>query len=246
LVENRSMAIDDARQTGAMMLFGEKYGERVRVIQFGTSIELCGGTHVQNTAEIGFFKLRSEAAVAAGVRRIEAISSDNALAYLKNELSTLDEIRQLLKAKDPLKSVHDLMQKNNDLQKQIDTLNKEKAQQIKKQLMPLFNEINGINYLATHVDLEAAELKDIAFQMRAEMTNMFAVFAGESGGKATLTCVMSDDVMTSKNLNASNIIRDLAKDINGGGGGQAFFATAGGTKPEGLNSSLERAQVFIQ
>jgi alanyl-tRNA synthetase len=246
LVENRSMAIDDARQTGAMMLFGEKYGERVRVIQFGTSIELCGGTHVQNTAEIGLFKLRSEAAVAAGVRRIEAISSNNALAYLKNELSTLDEIRQLLKAKDPLKSVHDLMQKNNDLQKQIDTLNKEKAQQIKKQLMPLFNEINGINYLATHVDLEAAELKDIAFQMRAEMTNMFAVFAGESGGKATLTCVMSDDVMTSKNLNASNIIRDLAKDINGGGGGQAFFATAGGTKPEGLNSALERAQVFIQ
>ena len=246
LVENRSMAIDDARQTGAMMLFGEKYGERVRVIQFGTSIELCGGTHVQNTAEIGFFKLRNEAAVAAGVRRIEAISSNNALAYLKNELSTLDEIRQLLKAKDPLKSVQDLMQKNNDLQKQIDALNKEKAQQIKKQLMPLFNEINGINYLATRVDLEAAELKDIAFQMRAEMTNMFAVFAGESGGKATLTCVMSDDVMTSKNLNASNIIRDLAKDINGGGGGQAFFATAGGTKPEGLNSALERAQIFIQ
>jgi alanyl-tRNA synthetase len=246
LIENRSMAIDDARQTGAMMLFGEKYGVRVRVIQFGTSIELCGGTHVENTAEIGLFKLRSEAAVAAGVRRIEAISSNNAFEYLKNEVNTLDEIRQLLKAKDPLKSVQDLMQKNNDLQKQIDALNKEKAQQIKKQLMPQFSEVNGIYYLATHVDLDAAELKDIAFQMRAEMTNMFAVFAGESGGKATLTCVMSDDVMTAKNLNASNIIRDLAKDINGGGGGQAFFATAGGTKPEGLKTALDRAKVFIQ
>ncbi len=245
LEENRTMKIEDARKTGAMMLFGEKYGDVVRVIKFGSSVELCGGTHVQHTGDIGMFKIQSEGAVAAGVRRIEAISSEGAFNFIRNELNTLDEIRQTLKSKDILKSIQDLQTKNADLQKQIDKFNKEKGAGVKMELKKKIALVNGVSFLAERVDLDPADLKDVAFQLKAEYEKFFAVFTGESGGKATITCVISEDLVKEKNLNASNIIRELAKEINGGGGGQAFFATAGGTNAGGLPMVLQKALAYI-
>jgi alanyl-tRNA synthetase len=245
LEENRAMKIDDAKKTGAMMLFGEKYGDLVRVIRFGSSVELCGGTHVRSTGEIGMFRIQSEGAVAAGVRRIEAITSETAFNFIKSELDALTSVRELLKSKDVLKGIHDLQQKNAELQKQIEKFNREKASVVKKHLLEKLTTVNGVNFLAEHVDLDAAELKDVAFQLKGETQNLFAVFAGESGGKATLACVISEDLVKDRNLNASNIIRELAKEINGGGGGQAFFATAGGTKADGLDAALKKAASYL-
>lgn len=246
LQESRNVPIEEARKTGAMMLFGEKYGDSVRVIKFGESIELCGGTHVPSTGRIGLFKITSEAAVAAGVRRIEAISSEGAFRFIHDELSTLQNIRETLKSKDVMKSIHELQQRTAELQKQIEKLNKEKAGAVKKELSERFKAVNGVDFLAERVQLEAAELKDIAFQLKGERENLFAVFGSESGGKATITCVIGEGLVKGRNLNASNIVRELAKEINGGGGGQAFFATAGGPDISGLERALEKAVDYIK
>jgi alanyl-tRNA synthetase len=245
LEENRSMAIEDARKTGAMMLFGEKYGDVVRVIKFGNSVELCGGTHVRSTGELGMFRIQSEGAVAAGVRRVEAISSNGAFQFIHSELELLDQIRQSLKAKDVLKSIADLQARNSELQKQIDKFNKEKAAQVKLLLKSKITHVGDVEFIAEHVDLEAAELKDVAFQLKSEHTRLFGMFASQSGGKATITCVISEALAAERGLNAGNIIRELAKEINGGGGGQAFFATAGGTNAAGLQSVLDKAKTYI-
>lgn len=245
LIENRAMAIEDAKKTGAMMLFGEKYGDLVRVIQFGSSVELCGGTHVSSTGEIGLFKIQSEGAVAAGVRRIEAISSQGAFDFINEQLNTVEEIKQLLKTKDPVKSIQDLQAKNNDLQKQLEKFQKEKALEVKKSLAGQIQSRDGVQFLTTRIDLDSNSLKDIAFQLKSEMENFYAVFVGESGGKATITCAISDDLIKSKNLNASQIVRELAKEINGGGGGQPSFATAGGTDISGLQRVLDKALSYL-
>jgi alanyl-tRNA synthetase len=245
LQERRAVPIQEAQQLGAMMLFGEKYGEQVRVIQFGKSIELCGGTHTKSTGSIALFKITSEGAVAAGIRRIEAVSAEGALSFIREELAQLDIIRESVKSKDIVKAIADLQSKNAELQKQIEKFNREKAQVIKSELLKKVRTIDGIHFLAEHLDLEAADVKDIAFQLKSEMENLFAVFGSESAGKPTLTCIISENIVQSKQLNASTIVRDLAKDIQGGGGGQAFFATAGGSKPEGLASALKRAASFL-
>jgi alanyl-tRNA synthetase len=228
-----------------MMLFGEKYGDVVRVIKFGNSIELCGGTHVQSTGEIGMFRIQSEGAVAAGVRRVEAISSNGAFNYISSELETLDQVRQVLKSKDVLKSIADLQARNAELQKQIEKFNKEKGAQVKQQLKAKITLVGDVEFLAEHVDLEAAELKDVAFQLKGEHAKFFGMFASQSNGKATITCVISEALAAERGLNAGNIIRELAKEINGGGGGQAFFATAGGTNAEGLKVVLEKARGYV-
>jgi alanyl-tRNA synthetase len=245
LEENRSMSIEDAKKTGAMMLFGEKYGDVVRVIKFGSSIELCGGTHVKNTGEIGLFRIQSEGAVAAGVRRIEAISSDGAFNFITGELNTLESIREALKAKDILKAIQDLQSRNSELTKQIEKFNKEKAAEVKKVLKGKISQVNGVHFIAEHVELEAADLKDVAFQLKGETEKLFGVFTSESGGKAMITCIISEELAKEKSLNASNIVRELAKEINGGGGGQPFFATAGGTNAAGLKTVLEKAISYL-
>ena len=245
LEENRSMSIEDARKTGAMMLFGEKYGDVVRVIKFGNSVELCGGTHVLSTGEIGMFRIQSEGAVAAGVRRIEAISSNGAFQFINSELELLEQVRQSLKAKDVMKSIADLQARNAELQKQIEKFNKEKGAQVKQQLKAKITQVGDVEFLAEHVDLDAAELKDVAFQLKGEHAKLFGMFASQSNGKATITCVISEALAAERGLNAGNIIRELAKEINGGGGGQAFFATAGGTNAEGLKVVLEKARGYI-
>ncbi|HLP10386.1 MAG TPA: alanine--tRNA ligase [Flavobacteriales bacterium] len=247
LDEKRNTPIEDAKAMGAMALFGEKYGEVVRVIKFGSSVELCGGTHVKSTGEIGFFKIISEGAVAAGIRRIEAISSMRAEEYFEQKEHLLKEINHVLKnPKDTLKAINDLIETNHALQKKLDAFNKDKAGQIKKELLGEIKNVNGINFLARKVDLDNASIKDIAFQLKAEVGNVFMVLVNESEGKAGINVLVHEDLVKSKNMNAGNIVKELAKEINGGGGGQPFFATAGGTKVEGLDEVLKKASEYIK
>ncbi len=243
LEENRAMSIEDAKKTGAMMLFGEKYGDVVRVIKFGNSIELCGGTHVQSTGEIGLFKIQSEGAVAAGVRRIEAISSNGAFNFIKNELNTLHEIRQTLKSKDILKSLSDLQAKNSELQKQIEAFNKEKAQSVKKDLLDKWEVKNGMNVLRERVQLDPTVLKDIAFQLKQEKENAFIILANESSESVSYTIAISDDVVKAKNLDAGKIIRETLKMK---GGGQASYATTGASEVSAIGATFSALEALLQ
>ena len=245
LEEQRGISIQAAKEAGAMMLFGEKYGDSVRMITFGSSVELCGGTHVKKTGDIGPFILRSEGAVAAGVRRIEAISSSAADEYIKDELKQLNTVRELLKAKDAVKSLSEILSKNNRLEKEIEVLIHEKAMRMKQEIKSSAEKIHGIHFIATRVDLPAAALKDISFQLRNELENLFAVFGSVYAEKPSLTCIISDSLIAEKNMNASTIIRNLATEIKGKGGGQAFFATAGGTELNGLVKALTLARNMI-
>lgn len=246
LEEHRTMPIDEAKAAGAMMLFGEKYGDTVRMIQFGDSRELCGGTHVKATGDIGLFKIVSESAIAAGIRRIEAISGQKALDYVNDTMQDLDNVKALLKnPQDIEKALNDLLASNNALQKQIEQFNKAKAKGLKGELLNQIEEVNGINFLATQLDLGPNEVKDLSFQLKGEVDNLFAVFGSENDGKALLTCVISDSLVEARKLNAGSIIRELAKEIQGGGGGQAFFATAGGKNPAGIQSALKNAANYL-
>jgi alanyl-tRNA synthetase len=243
LEENRAMSIEDAKKTGAMMLFGEKYGEVVRVIKFGTSIELCGGTHVQSTGEIGLFKIQSEGAVAAGVRRIEAISSNGAFNFIKNELNTLHEIRQTLKSKDIVKSLNDLQTKNSELQKQIEAFNREKAQSVKKELLSKWGVKNGMNVLLEKVQLDPTVLKDIAFQLKQEKENAFIMLANEGSESVSYTIAISDDAVKAKNLDAGKIIRETLKMK---GGGQPSYATTGASEISAIGATFSAIEAVLQ
>ncbi len=243
------MSIDEAKKTGAMALFGEKYGDVVRVVTFDKnySVELCGGCHVPATGQIGFFKITGESAVAAGIRRIEAITSIRAEEYFKEQIKTLDELKVLLKnPKDLVKGVSQLLESHATLQKQLQSLLKEKAAVIKKDLKNRVINKGGFNFVAHKIELESAEeIKNILFELRNEVDDLFCVLAAEVNGKPSISVIISDNLVKSKNLNAGNIVRDLAKEINGGGGGQPFYAQAGGNKLEGLIAALEKAAKHI-
>lgn len=243
------LPIEEAKSKGAMALFGEKYGEVVRVVTFDPnySVELCGGTHVMATGHIGLFKIVSESAVAAGVRRIEAITADKAEDYVNTQLSQLEEIKGLLKSKDAVKSIQTLLDQNAALQKQMESFVREKAQAVKSQLLTRVKNVNGINYIAEKVDLDSADaIKDISFELRNQVGNLFMVLGAQVKGKPSLSVVISDELVKAKGLNAGNIVRDLAKEIQGGGGGQAFYATAGGSNPAGLDKAIERSKAYVE
>ena len=232
---------------GAIALFGEKYDAHVRAIQFGDSIELCGGTHVQNTADIWHFKIRSEGAEASGIRRIEAITSDAVKDFYFENNRTLHEIKDLLNnAPDPKKAVETLQEENSALKKQVEALLKDKAKNVKGDLLNELSEVNGIQFLTKKIDLDAASIKDLSFEMGANKTNLFLLFATEQDGKALLACYISKELVASKQLNAGTIVRELGKFIQGGGGGQPFFATAGGKNPAGIPEALEKAKEYLQ
>ena len=236
-------AIDE----GAMALFGEKYGDTVRAIKFGQSIELCGGTHVKNTGDIWHFKITSEGAVAAGIRRIEAITNDAVKSFYLENNSTLLEIKNLLSnAKNPAKAVQKLQEENASLQKQIEQLLKEKAQNLSGELKNQLQEINGVQFLATKIDLDANGIKNLAFSIGKEHKNLFLLFASTpSEGKAMLTCYISKELVTERGYDAGRVVRELGKLIHGGGGGQNFFATAGGKNPAGIPEAIESAKNFL-
>jgi alanyl-tRNA synthetase len=245
----RELPIEEAKKLGAMALFGEKYGDRVRVVTFNPSysIELCGGTHVSATGAIGYFKITSEAAVAAGIRRIEAITADMAEAYFDEQEKLVNNLKVLLKnPKDILKSIQTLQEHNSELQKQVEALIREKAKALKIELLGKVQEINGIGYIAQRVYLESGEaIKDLVFELK-QKENTFIVLGAEIKGKPSITIAISDDLVKSRNLNAGTIVRDLAKAIQGGGGGQANYATAGGTDSSGLAKAIEGSLGYIK
>jgi alanyl-tRNA synthetase len=246
LEEFRTIPLLKAREAGAMMLFGEKYGEIVRMIQFGESKELCGGIHVSSTSQIGNFKIISEGSVAAGIRRIEAITADAADAYIKDQIDVLNQIKEMLKnPKDISKAISDLMQQNSDLQKEIDASKKEKAKGLKDELLKNIIVLNDVNFIGSKVALDAASVKDIAYQIKGQLDNFFLIIGSYEDDKALLTIMISDNLVSEKNLHAGNIIRELAKEIGGGGGGQPFFATAGGKNPDGIQNALDKAKSIV-
>ena len=249
LDEVRNMPIEDARKTGAMMLFGEKYGETVRVITFDKTFsqELCGGTHVQATGEIGLFKIVSESAVAAGVRRIEAVTSDGAETYLNTEVAELNAIRDIFKnPKNTAQRVADLQDENKALRKQIEAMHIEQATVLQKSLRSEFVNTEGANLLIKHINLgDANALKTLAANLDKEVGNAVMVFGSINNGKPQLTISISPDLAKAKGWNAGAWVRELAKEIKGGGGGSAVFATAGGTDTEGLVRALEKAKGLV-
>ena len=246
LFEQRGITYNNAIEQGAIALFGEKYGDSVRAIKFGDSMELCGGTHVQNTADIWYFKIISEGAVAAGIRRIEAITGDAVKQYFSDQAETLHQINSELKnAKDPVKSIQSLQSENASLKKQVETLLREKAKNLKVELQTEIQSINGIDFLAKKVDLDASGIKDLAFQLGENKNNLFLLLASEQDGKALLSCYISKELVAEKGLNAGQVVRELGKFIQGGGGGQPFFATAGGKNPEGIAEALQKSREYL-
>ena len=247
LEEQRNIPMQQAMDEGAMALFGEKYGDSVRAIRFGQSIELCGGTHVNNTGDIWHFKITSEGAVAAGIRRIEAITSDAVKDFYFENNRSFFEMRDLLNnAKEPVKALQNLQSENTDLKKQIEGLLKDKAENIKGELRNELTEINGVQFLAKKLDLDASGIKDVCFELGSQFDNLFLLFGAENNGKAILSCYVSKELVTSKDLNAGTVVRELGKHIQGGGGGQPFFATAGGKNPAGIEDALKAGKGYIE
>ena len=243
----RNIPIKEALDKGAMALFGEKYGDNVRMIEFGESKELCGGIHVKNTAEIWHFKILSEGAVAAGIRRVEAITGDAVKDYFVQQENDLEAISATLKnPQDTFKAVVSLQDDNAKLKKQIEQLLKEKAKGLKGELASQLQEINGIKFLATQVDLNAEGAKDLAYELGTLGTNLFLVLATVDEDKPMLSCYISKELVAEKNLNAGTVVRELGKYIQGGGGGQPFFATAGGKNAAGIKEALEKAVEFVK
>ena len=247
LEESRNITMEKAIADGAMALFGEKYGDTVRAIKFGKSIELCGGTHVKNTGDIWHFKIKSEGAVAAGIRRIEAITNDAVKDFYFDNNRTLFEIKDLLNnTKNPVKAVQKLQDENADLQKQVEQLLKDKAHNLSGEIKNQLQEINGVQFLATKVDLDANGIKNLAFGLGKEHQNLFLLFASApSKEKAMLTCYISKELAKERGYNAGTVVRELGKLIHGGGGGQPFFATAGGRNPGGIPKAIERAKEYL-
>jgi len=246
LKEKRNIPLQIALDEGAIALFGEKYGDTVRTIKFGNSVELCGGTHVENTKDIWHFILLHEGAVASGIRRIEAITGEFAKDFFISNSNKFKEVKKVLQnTKDPLKSIVTLQEENSDLKKQIQILLKEKGKNLKADLKNEISEMNGINFLAKQVDLDANGIKDISFELGGEIDNLFLLLGTNQNGKALLSCYISKDLVASKNLDAGKIIRELGTYIQGGGGGQPFFATAGGKNPDGLSEALSKGKDYI-
>jgi len=246
LDEHRSVTMEQAVDMGALAFFGEKYGDKVRVIRYGNSVELCGGTHVQATGQIGLVKIVSEGAIASGIRRIEAITAAKVEEYVYEQENVIANLKQLVKSPtEPLKAVQQLMDQNAEMRKMLEVFNHEKALKLKDELLTKVELINGINFLSTRINADASATKEIAFGMRAGIDNLFLVLGSENDGKATLSVLVSDELIASKGLNAGNIVRELAKSIQGGGGGQPGFATAGGKNPQGLDEALKLARNYI-
>ncbi|MDA9646737.1 alanine--tRNA ligase, partial [Flavobacteriaceae bacterium] len=247
LEENRTLPMEQAISDGAIALFGEKYSDVVRTIRFGNSIELCGGTHVKNTADIWHFKIKSEGAVASGIRRIEAITNDSAKEYYAKNNTSFEQVKLVLNnSSDPVKSISDLKSENSKLKKQIESLLKDKALSMKGDLKLEVTLVNGVHFLAKKVDLDASGIKDLSFELGQQFENSLLLFGTEQNGKALLSCYVSKQLVVSKGLNAGTIVRELGRYIEGGGGGQPFYATAGGNNPAGLQQALNKAKSYIE
>jgi len=249
LYEERSMAIEKAKEMGAMALFGEKYGDMVRVVVFDKdfSVELCGGTHVPTTGQIGLFKIVSEGAIAAGIRRIEGITGEKAMEYYNSRISLLDEVKEMLKnPKDVIKGLKTVLEENQELKILASEYEKMKLNKVREAITLKIQNIKGIHFLAEKVELSVDAAKNLAFDLSKTTDHLFLVLASENDGKANLTVMISESLIKEKGFNAANIIRELAKEIQGGGGGQPHIATAGGKYPAGIPAVLKKAKTFLK
>lgn len=240
--------IEEAKKMGATALFGEKYGETVRVIRFDKnfSTEFCGGTHVKSTGQVGLFKIISEGAIAAGIRRIEAITGNLAESYYREKELTLTELSLLLKQpKDLIKSVQSLLLQNNQLTKQLDIFKKRKLEALKEELITDVNIKNGLNVISRKVDLDMGAMRDLSFSLNKRINNLVLLLASENNGKANLSLFISENLVQEKGLNANKIILEISKEIKGGGGGQSNFATAGGSYPSGIEAAMKLFKKYL-
>lgn len=244
--EMRELPIKNAMELGAMALFGEKYGEKVRVIKFGSSVELCGGTHVETTGEIGMFKITSESAISSGVRRIEAITALGVENMIYEYQHTIEYLKEILNNPQKITDkVEKLIDENRQLQKQIELLQKEKLQIVKKDLKIQLVQKDGVNILVSNVEVTSAEmLKQLSYELKGEVQNLYLVLGTVINDKPLLSVMLSDTLLE-KGLNANNIIKEISREINGGGGGQPFYATAGGKNPQGLENALKKAKELV-
>ena len=246
LTEHRNIPIKEALQLGAMALFGEKYGDNVRMIEFGESKELCGGIHVNNTADIWHFKIISEGAVAAGIRRIEAITGDAIKKFYQNQEKTVAEVKESLRnPQDILKSINALQDENLKLKAQFEELLKDKVEGLKQNLLTEFQQLNGVEFLAKQVNLSMSATKDLAQALGLLKPNAFVVLASIDENLPNIHCYINKELVAAKNLNANDVIKELAKYIDGNGGGQPFFASAKGKNSAGISQALEKATGFI-
>ncbi|HAI75870.1 MAG TPA: alanine--tRNA ligase [Microscillaceae bacterium] len=249
LEELRSIPIEEAKAMGAMALFGEKYGNYVRTIIFDKqySVELCGGTHVKQTGKIGFFKIVAESSIAAGVRRIEAVTALEAETYSRTQTTELQQIKELLKnPKELSKAVEQLLKEKTDLTKKIELLEKQQMQVLKEELIHKLEPKGKVNLLAQKITAPSADaLKQLAFDLKNKVDNLVAILAADINGSPQIAVMISDNIVAERNLNAGSIVKELAKDIQGGGGGQAFFATAGGKNLAGLDNVINKARQLM-
>jgi alanyl-tRNA synthetase len=247
LDEHRDVPIDEAREMGAMALFGEKYGDKVRVIRFGSSVELCGGTHISSTGRIGSFRIVSESSIAAGIRRIEAITAETCEQFVYHIQDTIKEIRAMFNnAPNLSQALKKLIDEDVELRRTVENFRREKTVELKKKFIEHKREINGINVFVIRGFYHAEVMKDIALQLRGEFPERFFFVAGtDAENKPSLTLALSDDLVA-QGMNASQIIRSAARHIQGGGGGQAHFATAGGKNSDGLTIAVNEIVALIE
>jgi alanyl-tRNA synthetase len=232
-----------------MALFGEKYGEYVRVITFNPkfSVELCGGTHVPATGNIGLFKIISESSVAAGVRRVEAVTADEAERFINSNLDLLDQVRALLKnPKDVVAAAKILLEEKHALEKKLEAVNQERANALKDELARKVQSVSGCSLLIDKVSVSSADsLKNIAYALRNQFNDLLLILAADVEGKPQVTVMIGEKLAAANTYHAGNMVKELAKEIDGGGGGQPFFATAGGKNLNGLDAVIEKAKKMI-
>jgi len=241
LNEYRDIPVDNARKMGAMALFGEKYGERVRAIQFGNSIELCGGTHVKATGQIGIFKIISESAIAAGIRRIEAITGEAVEQHLYTLVDSLQQVREMFNNSPTfLQAVKKAVEENNELKKQIENMMRERMRELQHAIVKEVEDHNGVNVIRFRTSFAPDLIKDMAFSIRNRFERLVFIAGSDHGSKPSLTIALSD-ALAAEGKNASTVVREAAKEMQGGGGGQTFFATAGGKDLNGLERAMEKA-----
>ena len=249
LVENRNVPLKKAQNDGAIGLFGEKYGDTVRTIKFGASYELCGGTHVNNTSELWQFKILSEGAIASGVRRIEAITNESVKKYYNSKVNEYDKIKDLLKnPKSLFDTINSLSSENSKLKKEIESLNNEKVLVVKNKILGEIESISGININTSYIDLKPSKIKDLCFSIGSQVENLFLIIISKDLNKVYCSCYISKNLVSEKNLNASEIISKLSEHINARGGGQAFYATCAGDNIAGvekLNSEAKDLQIQL-
>jgi alanyl-tRNA synthetase len=242
--------MEEARKMGAMALFGEKYGDSVRVVRFDDSVELCGGTHVESTGNIGLFKITSESSIAAGIRRIEAITGEKAESWYQRIESEYNTIQRLLNnPQNAVKALTVLIEERDNLQKQVEQFTREAARSFKQQLISAIrttDKLSIIKAMAPESLNDPVWIRDVAFQLKNEINDLFMVIGAVSDGKPFMAIAVSDSLVKTGTLNAGEIVREAAKEMNGGGGGQPFYATAGGKDAAKLMLAMDKAVIIAE